>query len=317
MSTSGTGGVTGVGGTGGINTHTEQALTELVYVQTANDMLGSALTNLDTALNTTQSVLNILQGLQNLHNEINVKSKSTFNFNYFLGPSAARFLNPSHGTTVIAAPNAHATMYLSYGGIGIQNGNPVYGYKTKTRTTGLMGTRSTIHFCGNVTAYESAYFKAASAYFGQAIDPTFNFSSANAPGYSTYVDTLKSLKQKLSAEIDALVPQTPAASRNDPTSLLGTLRKVLAELPANFQFSTVEKWALDNYNVHGSTGASLAGNLQNDITFAITAAQSLNNAQAEKVRRYLFIFQEYYQSAAAILSGLSQIIQQMAQKISQ
>lgn len=309
MSTSGTSGVTGAGGTGAINAHTEQALTELVYVQTANDMLGSALTNLDTALNTTTSVLNILQGLQNLHNEINVKSKSAFNFNYALGPSAAYALNASVGNTIAGG---HTTMYLSQP-IGTEG---LVKPATKTRTTGAM-PRTTIHFCGNVTAYESAYFQAASAYFGQAIDPTFDFSSPNAPGYSTYVDTLKSLKQKLAAEIDALVPQTPAADRSDPTSLLGTLRKVLADLPSNFKFSTVEKWALDNYNVHGSTGATLAGNIENDITFAIVAAQSLNNSQAESVRRYLFIFQEYYQSAAAILSGLSQVIEQMAQKISQ
>ena len=79
----------------------------------------------------------------------------------------------------------------------------------------------------------------------------------------------------------------------------------------------MEKWVVDNYNVHGSGAAGSAGSLQNNLTFAITAAQSLNDTQKEKVRRFLFIFQEYYQSASAILSKLSQIISQIAQKISQ
>lgn len=78
--------------------HTEQALVELIYVGTGNQMLGSALANLESALNTTQSVLNILQNLQNLHNQISVKSKSAFSFDYKFGPSGIHH-NPSAALT--------------------------------------------------------------------------------------------------------------------------------------------------------------------------------------------------------------------------
>ena len=308
MSTSGSSNVQRVGVTAAeLNAHTEQALIELVYIQTANDMLGSALANLESALNTTQSILNILQGLQNLHNQIKVKSKSAFKFN-FLAPSGV-LGNPSGGFTIAKTTIRNTSKFSP---------NPVTSLSlfTNVVTLGADIVRATIHLSGKITDYQKAYNKAASAYFGQAIDPFFAFSGPNAKGYSEFVNTLKSLKQKLNAEIAILARQTPPDVRNDPTSLLGTLKKVYAGLPKNFQFATVEKWVVDNYNIHGSTGTDNAGSIQNDITFAITAAEALNDTQKERVRRYLFIFQEYYQSAAAILSKITQITEMMAQKIS-
>lgn len=289
MSTSGTNPLQGLEVTPAqLTAHTEQAMLNLVYVQTGNDILGSALTNLDNALNTTQSVLNILQALQNLHNDIKVQSKSAFNFNYKMG--------------------------------GLSGSNLCTGYTVRlTLHSGKQALTAYItqHFSTNLSAYQAAYNKAASAYFGKAIDPVFAFASSTASGYSNFLNTLRTLKDKLRLEISALTKQTPLAAQNDPGSLLGTLRKVYNDLPTSMDFNSVEKWAVDNYNAHGSTAASLGGALQNDLTFAITAAQSLNDTQKEQVRRYLFIFQQYYQSAAAVITQINQIITQMAQKISQ
>lgn len=261
--------------------HTEQALVELVYVGTGNQMLGGALNNLSSALNTTQSVLNILQNLQNLHNQISVKSKSAFNFNYKFGPSGA--LTVTNTVTTIAAGQF----------------------------------RNTTRFQGNITAYQRIYNSAASAYFGLAINPFFAFASSTASGYPQFLSAIKTLKSTLSKEIQTLSAQTPASTVSNPNGLLATIKKVFNELPSNFNFVTVQNWVLDNYVSHGSVGAAAGGAIQNDISTAITAAQNLNDTQKEQVRRYLFIFQEYYQSASAILSSMTQIIQQMAQKISQ
>jgi hypothetical protein len=168
----------------------------------------------------------------------------------------------------------------------------------------------------NASLFMSEYNKAASAYFGKSIDPIFVFSSATAPGYAAYEQALQTLKTQLGQEISVLARMTPVGSDGNENSLLSTLRKVYGNMPATFSYSTVQQWALDKYNVHGSTNVSLAGQIQSDITFAITAAQSLNDAQKEKVRRYMFIFQEYYQSASAVLSKINTIVEQMAQKIS-
>lgn len=287
--------------------HTEQALVELIYVGTGNQMLGSALNTLESALNTTQSVLNILQNLQNLHNNISVKSKSAFGFNYKLGPSAIYVgHNPSLAQTAGVTPPGGTISTRVF----------VNSFITISSRAGP-GQRFTIHLCASITDYQRAYNSAASAYFGQAINPFFVFANSAASGYSNFLTALTQLKSRLATEIQVLSGQTPSGARGDPTSLLGTVRQVYNDLPANFQFSTVEKWALDNYTSHGSTGAAAGGVLQNNLSTAIVAAENLNDTQKEKVRRYLFIFQEYYQSASAILSSITQIVQKMAQKISQ
>jgi hypothetical protein len=305
-----------------VNQHTEQALIELVYIQTANNLIGGAMGNLDSALNATQSILNILQALQNLHNDITVTSKSAFPFNYKTGSILSPLLTAA--TTKQGTPTvfSHTTL------IGGATGGITKTTTTPERVT--FGPRATVFVSAGVnkqrttqlginadgiTAYQQIYNKLASAYFGQAINPTFVFSSINAPGYASFSSELQTLKNKLRVEISVLTKQTPPSARSDPQSLLGTLRKVYTDLPSNFQFSTVEKWALDNYNQQSSL-SSQAGNIENDLTTAITAAQSLNDTQKENVREFLFIFQEYYQSAAAVLSTITQVIQMMAQKIS-
>ncbi len=277
-----------------INAHTEQALVQLVYVQTSNDMIGGAMSNLDTALNTTQSVLNILQALQNLHNEISVKSKSAFPFLFSTGGIAGSTAN---------------IQYVN----GVSSGTD-----TITNTAQITGAPQAGPNGGmslDPSSYQAAYNKAASAYFGKAIDPNFVFFASTQSGYADFRGTLSALKTNLAKEITSLSAQA-GASGNQPGTLLNTVQKVYSELPSNFKFSTVEKWALDNYN-STSTNISQAGALQNDLTSAITAAQNLNDTQKENVRRFLFIFQEYYQSAAAVLSSIDQAVEQMAQKISQ
>jgi|694.fasta_scaffold18802_2 hypothetical protein len=288
--------------------HTEQALIELIYVGTGNQLLGSALQHLESALGTTQSVLNILQNLQNLHNDISVKSKSAFNFNYKFGPSALYPLGGNKTIVVTAGVKQNKISVRQDVGLGL----------TKSVAPPANSHFTTHVTNANITSYQRAYNSAASAYFGVPINPFFVFSSPNASGYTSFVAALTSLKTSLKTEIASLSAQSPSGAANDPNTLLATVKKVYNELPSNLQsFSAVEQWVLDNYASHGSTGAAAGGALQNDLSSAITAAENLNDTQKEKVRRYLFIFQEYYQSASAILSSMTQIIQQMAQHISQ
>lgn len=311
-----------------LDAHTEQALIELVYVRTANELLGTAMGNLDSALNTTRSVINILTALQNLKNEISVSSKSAFGFDYFTGLYNGKgiFINDDDLNDAISQTITRQTLL------------PTGSTRRTANFTSGAGSRGTLfiqtNFIGQLqtfvrqtagaenrvrgaTNFQATYNAAASAYFGKAIDPFFNFSGAGASGFTAFRSTLMALKESLRKEISVLFRQTPSASRNDPNSLLENLRTVYNGLPSNFNYSTIQKWVLDNYNVHGSSLAASAGALQNAITFAMTAAQSLNDTQKEKVRRFLFIFQEYYQSASAVLSKITQIVEKMAQKISQ
>lgn len=55
-----------------------QSLIELDYVKTGNDLMSTQLGNLQTALSATQSALNQLGSLQDLHNEITISSLGSF-----------------------------------------------------------------------------------------------------------------------------------------------------------------------------------------------------------------------------------------------
>lgn len=250
-----------------LSAHSEQALIEMVYIKTANDLLGSALVNLQSALGTTQSVLNILQALQNLHNDISVKSKSAFGFNYSTGFYNGKSITASGGSVIA------------------------------------------------LSTYVTQYNQAASAYFGKAIDPFFAFKPTDQ-GYQSYVNSLTTLKSRLETELQVLQKLTPVADQDpNSNSLYSTVKKVLGEMPSTFTFNAINAWVTDNLTASGNAAES--GKIQNDLTSAITAASSLNDTQKEQVRRFLYIFQEYYQSAAAVLSKISQIVEQMAQKITQ
>lgn len=61
--------------------------------------------------------------------------------------------------------------------------------------------------------------------------------------------------------------------------------------------------------------AQNAGLFQQNITLAITACQGTNNSQTQQVQALLYVFEEYYQSAASVLATITQLIKTFAQGI--
>lgn len=168
--------------------------------------------------------------------------------------------------------------------------------------------------------YMKNYSKAASAYFGTPIDPIFAFSSESADGFEDFRKKLENvrdmIKDTLIPALEETTPTLPDGSE-DPTTLLANLRVVLKDIPdGDLSYNDCKKWALDKYDVHSDDKASEAGTIQNHITAAITSAESLNNTQSEKVRSYLFIFEEYYKSAGSGLQAINQILTKIADNIS-
>jgi len=173
--------------------------------------------------------------------------------------------------------------------------------------------------------YQAIYKEAASTYFGNPIAPTFavttagvttNIVSAGQSAFITFAAQLMSTR----AQISAIIAQLSAVTLNksgDPTTLYHNLKTVYNEIPSNTSYSAVSHWVLDGYSNTSGTKQANAGGIQNDLTTAITAAESLNSAQTQAVQNYLFVFQEYYQSASAILTALTQIFQSMSKNISQ
>lgn len=256
-----------------INEHTIQAVIELVYVRTANEIINSALVSLEQALATTKSALDTLTSLQSLHNYIAPVSKGNFNFDYAGG--AYYSINASGVSVLVNSTGDFNTYMKRYNSIA----SSFYGEKV------------------------SVFM----AYQGQAVTPT-------SPIFVQMQTQLAQYKSILSGDIAYLELNTPplANGSTDPNSLLAKLKLVYADLPGG-SFASINSWVLDQYNNTGSASIANAGQIQNHIQAAMTAAQSLNGTQSQKVQAYMTFFQQYYQSATNILQAISQIIQSMAQ----
>lgn len=84
------------------------------------------------------------------------------------------------------------------------------------------------------------------------------------------------------------------------------------------KLSGLVRWMLDNYDksLTGNQSTALSGKIQEHIQFAIASAQTFNDSQKTKVKEFMFVFEEYYKSASAVLLKISQLIEKMAQQIS-
>ena len=63
------------------------------------------------------------------------------------------------------------------------------------------------------------------------------------------------------------------------------------------------------------TSATQQGNYQTNLNNAVVASQALNDAKREELQRVMFVFEEFYKSAMALLSRLTQLIEKMADSI--
>lgn len=265
-----------------------QAMIELEYVQNANDLLEAKMGDLESALGTTNDVLNTLAALQDLHNKITVSDKPSINFDY-LSAQSTNYVN------------AYTAVASNYFGGPIVIHLPILGDFVKTSTL-------TTVFGAPVLNYSTT---------------DFNFNSTGL----NYVNNLIKYRASIASEIAQLDTQLTQDQKEATGSLYSTLKNVLKDIDSTFQangqpitaassnldkYNGLTKWLIDNYNSRDST---TAGSYQENISKAITAAQSLNDTQKEDVRNYLFVFEEYYKSASAVLQKITDIIQRMAQGI--
>lgn len=271
-----------------IDNRSLQALTELVYVQTGNDILSTQLQSMQQALSATSNSLSILNTLQGLHNNLTVTPRGTFQSIY--------------STTWNLPDNQF-----------------------------IQGTDTIPSFAKALGLYS------------QALSPTLVTPITDAQALQ-FQQIITQLRLGISALANPNV--TPLSAQNNPQSLLGALRVVyndllhaissapsvtrtsttvggvttvtITRIPASTRFKLgMSLWTLDNYStVPNAATLGTQGQIQNNLTTAITAGQSLNDTQKELVRNYLFVFEEYYKSASTILNQITQIITKMAEGIS-
>ncbi len=149
--------------------------------------------------------------------------------------------------------------------------------------------------------------------FGQPVNPAPNFTQDDVVAFERLRDEIN--EQIITLE--AVTPTTPEGTV-DQESLLAKLQTLQSDIEAAFDASADAEsalflWIMDSYS---DTDSESAGLIQRNITNAIVAAQSLNDSQKSEVRRFLFVFEEYYKSSAAILQKITQLIERIAQGIS-
>jgi len=172
-----------------------------------------------------------------------------------------------------------------------------------------------------------------------------NFGTGNAQmpllgtvtGMQGYLTQLLGAQSTLLNQLALLSSQTPASTMLNPIlrsqSLFGLSQTVYNDLTKNLitsngqaitgttttmsAISGVRAWLMDNYQTFSSPAASQAGIVQQNLTNALTAGSATNSTQTQKVQNSLFLFQQYYQSASAVLTALTQAITSMARRIAQ
>lgn len=169
-----------------------------------------------------------------------------------------------------------------------------------------------------------AYKANLSKWFGGPVVIVPNVTGG-ANGMSAFTTSMANLKAQISAllpKLQSITPLLPNGSE-DANSLQAKLSAVLNDINntgatlnvgGQDQFKGAFDWLIDGNNTASSSNTS-AGKIQQNITNAITAGQSLNTTQTEAVRNFLYLFEEYYKSASAVLTAISQAIQKMAGNI--
>lgn len=143
------------------------------------------------------------------------------------------------------------------------------------------------------------------------------------PGANAAFDALSPLlvqtavysKSRIMENLDYLIKQLAALSPTLPGAEEGlslALTKVKNDfdaLPTSPLSNPIKLWVQD-----ASKGEE--GDYQRHLNDAITGSQSFNDSQREELRRVMFTFEEFYKSATALLSRLTQLLEKIATSIS-
>ncbi len=249
------------------NNRSLQALIELEYVRTGNEVLSEQLEALHDALSTTKKSVETLTELQSIRNLLEPEERDPIDLDAL----------PSDLDDAVEQYN---------------------------------------------TDSEDAYKR--------PIDPIVDYRGKNPQDVIADVQRLRTELAEQLTELDRLSPPQigdMGQAVRDEASLAGKIDKILQDMQRVFvdegdgletiSQTELEDWLIDNLDKHIDEDDPLdvnsAGDIQRNISGAIQAATNLNDKQKEDFRRYMFVFEEFYKSAAAMLNRINQLVEKMAQ----
>lgn len=320
-----------------------QSLVELDYVSAGNDLIAEKLSGLEGAITLTKDIMSVLTTIQNLrngaltvHDRTDITAPIPFDTNFNVVPLGEA---PAFASLEAAA---FQTAYLHYNSY-YYTGNVIPTPKDSLFSI-MEGRYGADWSTVGLTGFDSGSFDTMSQLFHFRPNPKIL-------EMSVYVGPLGRLSASGGALLEALAQQMLLLSGykgqlaaqfpeqvGDANSLYTAISNIYDPLASNPDFSAILAavragnqppldgnsamalfaWLTDNPDSKGAiTGINgdAAGDIQDAINKSTVAGQALNDTQKENVRNFLFVFEEFYKSASAILQRLSQIIEKMAANI--
>lgn len=164
----------------------------------------------------------------------------------------------------------------------------------------------------NIDAWETEYLKRANEALvpiGIQIDDTKTGVTRDLPA------EMQAAQNQLTSDLAVL-----ATVAGTESAIFQRTQTVLQELEAAnnpTNPSAFAAWFADGYTGGQNGGATEgSGAIQSNINAAISSTQAFNDSESQNVSNSMFVFEEYYKSASAVLDKLSQIIEKIAQNIS-
>lgn len=328
-----------------------QSLIELEYVKTGNEVIGGNLESLKTALEATKAVIDALNAVQDLKNKIvpgsiNTSASDEFinkqkiasppdgtpdtsftsiddfsrrwnqiadqTFGYLaptIDPTITR--NPSSAVDKWKVNDATVTLFFSLREkisialaklSEINNGEPFAEGSVGANLQKVLDDMSANLF---VTEGNPIYV----AFGGKSTPDAFVYDPP--PGEYISVD-INMVRDKFgNALTDEFIQRGFLVS--DAGGSNSGYYSVRKEIPVDMN-RAIALWITDKQEIGNETES---GNIQRTLTQAITASQNLNDTQKEDMRRFMFVFEEFYKSASSMLQTITRMIERMAQGIKQ
>ncbi len=273
---------------------TLQALVELEYVKAGNEILGENLEDLDEALNLTKDALDVLESAQLLKNKIDSVTRE-------IGDVGDDPRNQDQWTvrTFDNPPNPSDP--------DAPDGESVF---------------------PDASSYNDIYERKMVTAFNEPLGVELQIEEADL---TEFIKTVSDLGQ-IRAQLLELNPNSPLIESID--TVLRDMMRIPDGEPVyipdvDYNFGGVAEgdiqpiedslnqllfWVYDGYSASNQNGVE-SGNFQRNLTGAITAAQNLNDTQKEDLRRFMYLFEQFYKSASAILQAIDRMVNKMAQNI--
>lgn len=260
-----------------------QTLIQTEYVTRANNQISSELSSLEGALQMTNSILNVLQSLQNISSHVAISAIPT-NVTLTGGLQTLRTLS-GYLNTYKQIASAYFADRLPTPAVQAGDGEAI------------------------LTAYKelTTYITALSTLNGGTDGPQY----ANTLGYY-----LQQVKAGISTAFFIGKEYSSFVSANAQYFAAGWILN--AEDPGGDANSAAVLAARSSQSYYNGTSPYTApGAIQNNLTASINSAQTLNGQQQLDVQNFEFVFQQYFQSASTALQTTTTIIGTMAQNAGQ